>query len=381
MRSILRLIRLEAGFLKWTLLLIGVILTIFTAAFLSVVSVLIDVPVGMYEYLDHTIEDITSDVPVTTLAAAKALGGDNVYGGRKGLTYSTQITLGEKRFTVSSITWSPNGARTHQIGWALPESGLWTLGAWKSGLQANSRFPEKAGECCIDTRIASALGAKLGDELSFGGQKFTVTGFYSLSRTICHYVDEPGNGLFYLAVCDEEPMDLCCIDFNSSRDFRTWYDQMAKEGRDCSMPPVLSMRFGHIDLAVSFYTAIALLLAAIVFFVLWALFALFYRQRKLQICRLKMLGAKNATVAGLYCAIACLIVVLAVGAGLGFSFLFNTYYLSACAAFFETPFTSHFHPLIPVAVFFGFAAVVLLLYASLAKRIGNTRLAEEVRHE
>ncbi len=381
MKRILKLIFREAWFLKWTLLFIGVILTIFTAAFLSVVSVLYDVPMGMYEYLDNTIQDIASDVPVKSIAAAKPLGGDNVYAAREGLTYNTQITLGEKRFPITSITWSANGTRTKQVGWALPESGLWTLDAWKSGLNANSRYPEKAGECCVDTRIATALGAKLGDELSFGGQKFTVTGFYSLSLTICNYVDEPASGLFYLVVTDEEPMDFCCVDFNSSRDLRTWCAQKTREGIDCSVPPVLSMRFEHIDLAVSFYTAIALLLAIIVFFVLWALFALFYRQRKVQICRLKMLGAKNATVAGIYCAIACFIALFAVVAGLGFSFLFNTYYLSACAAFFETPFTSHFHPLIPIGVSLGFAAVVLLLYASLARRIGNTRLAEEVRHE
>ena len=140
----------------------------------------------------------------------------------------------------------------------------------------------------------------------------------------------------------------------------------------------------NIAIAQAFFFAVTFVLGILVLFILYSLIAIFYRQRKGQICRLKLLGATSHTVAAIYCSIAVLLVAVAVILGTLFSLAFNVYFIDLCGRLFKqfsASFVSRFRPTVPFSVLIALSAFTVLLFFRVNHKIRNAAIAQEVRHE
>lgn len=415
--KIFKLIWLEASFLRRTIILIGLILTAFVAALLSVLSVLLDVPEGMYTGLDEYLNHFTVSVKDIDPDYGEEMGGTPIYGHLNGITRYSVLT-GESGTSIKTHppkkeeSTDPEENTETLVGLTVSGYAVFEAVAeehfskYTSALSGNgSRFPSAPGEIAINATIARMIGVtKLGQTVTFSAdseyketkvdlegiepETYTVVGFVDNSAIGRMIVAHPNDYLipsayYYLITEYEHPMSTICFSFPDSRAQNTAYNQLTREGFEiASRNPARPME--NISLAQAFFSAISLVLGAMVLFILYSLIAIFYRQRKSQICRLKLLGAKGSTIAAVYCTIAIAINFIAVAVGTGFSMLFSIYFMDLCANLFSTfssNFVSHFRPIIPVSLFLALSAFTMVLFFVVNRKIKNTVIAQEVRHE
>ncbi len=412
----LKLTRLELQFLWRTIVLIGLILTAFVSALLSVISVLLDVPEGMHAGRDEYYKVFTVSVRDFDPADASSFGGTPRYAYIDGITrYSVMTgTNGAQMHTNPPKSEEPlnPGEETEALvgltftGLSVFEDQAEDLFSLYGGaLAKDSRFPSAPGEIAINTTVARMVGVtKLGQTITFSPdldyketkvdltkvkpESFTVVGF--INQNVIHSVNNKLYGgaplpacYYYVITQSDNPMSVTCLSFPGSRAQGDGYNRLARAGYEITSTSGGS-GLDNIALAQAFFAAVALVLGVMVVFVLYSLIAIFYRQRKAQICRLKLLGAKGGMVAGIYCSIAVAIVFLATAVGTAFSMLFNLYFMNLCAQLFRTfskNFVSHFRPIVPVSVFLSLSAFTLLLFFLFNRRVRNTVIAQEVRHE
>ena len=381
MKALLKLIRLEISFLRTSIITIGLILILFTGALLSVISVRIDVPNGMYEMLDrHTYIMYTiSDVP---LAEASAISDDVVYGAIEGITTGVTVQAGNGR-SVNIIPttiepWAPFSSNTRGI--ILQEN------ADFSTLQqdlVDGQFPTKAGEALISVWLKGQLKASVGDTLQFGDNSFVVTGVAE-----CNNYEKISEGVrlphvsYYLIMDGDTVLDEAFVDFANTREMRASFDKVSAEGKySVEMLPGYTGYFDNIDLIETFFMAMTYVLSIMIFFILYSLIATFYRQRQVQICRLKLLGASNGKIAFVYCIIAIGLVLIAITVGVGLSIVFNNYFMNLCTRLFDSSFTPHFYAAVPTILLVSMLAFVTLLYGVYQHKIKNRQVAQEVKRE
>ena len=167
MKHILRLIGLEAAFLKKTILLIGVILTAFVAALLSVVSVLMDVPDGMYKGLDDYLTYFMCSVGDVGTDFSTRAGGTPLYGEREGLTDHVVLTGSRASLATDPSDDGENAVHLVRTGLAADFSARETLFSPYDGtLDGESRWPEAPDEIALDADVALYIGASVGDEIT-----------------------------------------------------------------------------------------------------------------------------------------------------------------------------------------------------------------------
>lgn len=381
MKSILKLIGLEVNFMKATIILIGLILSVFTASLLSVVSVLLDVPDGMYNYLTENVSRLTLSVEIPSLAEAQALGGDRVYGTKEGLTSNTTIiSQSGVAYDVGQIPATAAASAGGLFrGYAINADDAYQFSVWDDAL-VSGEWPSASGQACISATIYNAIGANVNQTITIGDESYTVVGIYYVSRIEKNASNHtPPVAYYYVSVDENYPLDECFLDFDDSANLRQCYDRLKNGGYNPVLPPMVQLRFENIDLALSFFSAIAVVLAIVDLFILYSLMALFYRQRKQQICRMKMLGARNVVIAGIYCFVATVLVIFSTVLGSVLSIGFNRYYMQLCTLLFGTVFNATFRIALPLALFGVFIIFVLVLFAFFQRKIGNTRIAEEVR--
>lgn len=381
MKSILKLIGLEVNFMKGTIILIGLILSVFTASLLSVVSVLLDVPHGMYNYLNENVTRLALSIEVHSLEDARALGGDWVYGTKDGLTSNTTITSQSgKSYNVGQISDNLTSYTAGIFrGYAVSADDAEYFSAWDGAL-SRGEWASAPKQACISATLYNEIGANINQQITVGDETFTVVGIYYMSgieKRASNHV--PPVAHFYLSVDEQYSLDKCYLDFDDSLALRQCYDRLSMAGYKPVLPEMVRIRFENIDLALAFFSAIAVVLAIVDLFILYSLMALFYRQRKQQICRMKMLGARNVVIAGIYCFVAAVLVILSTVLGSVLSIAFNQYYMQLCTLLFGTVFKASFRIALPLTLFGVFIIFVLVLFAFFQRKVGNTRVAEEVR--
>ncbi|MCH5163589.1 MAG: ABC transporter permease [Clostridiales bacterium] len=380
MKSIIKLIKLEIGFLKSSIIAIGLILTLFTSALLSVISVCIDVPLGMYNVLDNN-EYVMYTMRDISLGEAASLGSDLVYGGIVGLTTDVTVTseTGDSIYYVASEILSTHPFTTEKRGIIM------RAGSDFSTLEQDlidGRFPTEVGEVLISIWCNENSNATIGSTLMVGEMSFTVTGIVDSSD---YELIKEGARLphvsFYLVMADNTVLDEAFFDFAGSQNMRKNAESLTEQGYSLEMFTSFTAFYNNIDLAETFFMAMSIVLGIMVFFILYSLMATFYRQRQVQICRLKLLGASNAKIAALYCLMAGLLVVLAVVIGSVLSIAFNLYFTNLCTSLFGGTFTSHFYLGIPALLFAAMIVFIVLLYLGYQHKIANAQIAQEVKHE
>ncbi len=387
MKRVFYLMRREIAFLGGTVALIGVILTIFCAAFLAVVAVYCDVPEGLYQHLATDIPQPEIAIPGISAKEAYAYGGNWVYATKTGLTtdviitgpagaYSIGVYEGERDPFAYSKT-----ATTRAFGLMPDQFGQ--VGRHWEPILAEGRIPSAPNEFICTTLFAKRLGAKAGDSVLFGERPVLLAGIVD-SNQVWDTEDAPGMPplcAFYVCVDPEEPMDFCYLHYENIRAQCERFGELGKMDVGAVISDPLLEGLKNVDLCEAFFGAIALVLGVMVLFILYSLIAIFYRQRRTQICRFRLLGASSGSVASVYCTIVLLLAVIATALGTAFSILFNHFFMGLCSELFEWTFAAHFYPAVPFALLFGICVFDLVLYGIYSFKINNTRIAEEIKHE
>ena len=415
MKRILRLIALEASFLKRTITLIGIILIAFVAALLSVISVLIDVPDGMYSGLDEYANIFVCSVDGVSTAFSADCGGTPLYGKKIGLTEYATLTGATASLNTNPppMSGKEDEKEESDSGFSLKRSGcavnlneaealfsLYNEALNKNVLlgSAEARWPSTAGEIVLSSDIALFLGLRVGETLTIGPDlthadpeepeapdlenlptyAFTVVGTYDPNKIVDTIKQLPLECVlpyadFYLALDPEMTVSSLTFSFPDTKTLHDTYRRLEASGYGVELSALAERQFNNIALAAAFFGAVSGVLGAMVLFILYSLIAIFYRQRKQQICRLKLLGATSGTVAWIYCSIAVLLVVISVAIGTAFSMLFNVYFMNLCAQLFDkfsSNFVSHFRPIIPFWLFLILTAYTLFHRKSQGEECG-----------
>ncbi len=419
MKRVFKLLSLEIWFLKKTIIFIGIILIAFVSALLSVISVLIDVPDGIYTGLDEFAGIFRLDV--TSPAQDLSLeGGMPAFAHINGITrYSTMTGPTGTISLTSHATAPPNDAKKDEDEKTEQEAGF-TFSAYAC-LEENVEqifapyceysekivAPKAQGEVFLNASLAKMVGAKAGDTVTFAPDPFFEDDVWGLdlanvrpmSFTVVGTADTsiigtynklhpfesvlPSGHVFFVAPPDAQ-FSIEYFTFHHSKDLHNAYLSLTRNGTTAKMDSTTTSLINNIGIAQAFFGAVVLVLGLMVIFMLYALISIFYRQRRGQICRLKLLGAPPGVIAGVYCSIAIFLVFLAVLLGSGFSMAFNVYFIDLCGQLFKrfsANFVSHFRPAVPASVLAALILFTLLLYLHFNRKVKNTAIAQEVRYE
>ncbi len=406
LRSVFKLIRLEVAFLWKTIVLIGLILITFISALLSVISVLLDVPEGMYAGLDEYLHHFT--LKVSDARPDLDIEGESVYGFINGITrYSilkgpggeqviSPPTAGGEEDELLEITYTFTGC-------AIRPSLLKEFEPYKK-LVGKGRLPNAPGEICINATVAKLVGASIGDtvtlrpdpqyaeEYDFTGREetsFTLVGTHDNSVISRYNAIHPRDYIvpsyyFYLMMPEETTYSTLTFLMPNSRTMHQTALSLIRGGREATMDGTSERQMENVALAQAFFGAIAAVIGFMVLFILYSLIAIFFRQRRAQILRMRLLGATSFLVAAVYCTVAIFLVFLGVVLGSAFSMAFNVYFMGLCGSLFKTfssNFISHFRPIIPFILLLVLAAFTLILFFVVNRKVRNARLSVEVRHE
>lgn len=393
-----------------SVLLIGTILIIFVAALLSVISVLLDVPEGMDAGLNELCDYfwISSDAP-----SDRVPEGTPVYGHIDGITRYAIMSF-EK-----SVIMTPHKEEVDEDDenveldtsvtvtcFALKPSHADMLELYNSCLlqkSQNSRFPTAPGEAVVNADIAKLAGAKLGDTLTLSPDPYYADKFdkdvapvtlkivgvtnsgnmYNVNTDLAYKKQLTAAYIYFISEEDTQ-YDYTYYSFDNVENLHVAYNRALDEGRKVDTAAYFKTQFEATSLAQAFFGAVAAVLGIMTIFILYSLIAIFFRQRKGQICRLKLLGARTVTIATVYCTIVIVLVAIAVILGSFLSTAFNLYFMGLCArlfARFSANFVSHFRPIVQLIVFVVLSGFAVLIFFMSNRKIGNATIAREVRHE
>lgn len=384
MRRVFYLLRREIGFLFGTVSMIGIILSIFCAAFLSVVSVWLDVPAGLYDRVTSK-DALAIAIPQVSIGKAAKYGGNWVYGTKAGLTTDVDLVFKNMIYTISPIegTQAPFVTTNATRGYAFcpddasrfRERFTLTEGEW----------PAVPDEIAISSNLAKLVGdAKAGDTVYAGERALKIAAVFDSAKA--QKLDSYAPGMppivsFYVCISEEEPLDFCYLDFDDAGVMNRTLRLLNVRKISAEATPTFKSYVTSINLCEAFFGAIAAVLGFMVLFILYSLIAIFYRQRLPHIRRLRLLGARSYLAAGIYCTVAIILGFFATAIGTGFSILFNRFFMGLCTNLFGWKFTSHFYTAIPFALFLGICIFDLILYGIYSLKIRNAYIAQEVKHE
>lgn len=384
MKKMFKLILLEASFLKKTLIVIFVILTAFSAAFLAVVSVLADTPQGMLSGLNASKRHFTDayggecfalSAKNKTVALAEELDAELCYGVVKGVTRDVSLVKGDKSFPTDIVTQLGDGE--HSMEYRVERHGYFVPTEYADKLP----FSAASSGVWLSDQVATELEAAADDTVSIGNKAYVVLGVYSEADVKRDY----GAGAvlpysrFYV-VDEASSFDTIYLAYGTAEKlYGVWQSFKAQTG--LKIHSVITDCYENISLVTSYYGALAFLLAALILFLMCVFFTLLYRLRKGHICRFKLLGATNATIAGIYLTIALVISIAAVVCAAALSVLLSKHLLNLCTSLFGVSYGYHFRVWIPCALLGVFVVLSAVMFALLQRRISKTPVAEEVRCE
>ncbi len=384
MRRVFYLLRREIGFLFGTVFMIGIILSIFCAAFLSVVSVWLDVPAGLYDRVSAR-STLAISVPQVSIGKAATYGGNWVYGTKAGLTTDVDLVFNGLIYAIPPIegTQTPFVATNTTRGYAFcPDEASRFIERFTL---TEGEWPAAPDEIAMSSDFARLVGgAKAGDTVFAGERALKVAAVFDSAKAQKLNKRDPGMPpivSFYVCISEEEPLDFCYLDFDDARVMNRTIRLLELRNIPNEASPTFSSYIDSINLCEAFFGAIAAVLGFMVLFILYSLIAIFYRQRLPHICRLRLLGARSYLAAGIYCTVAIILGFFATAIGTGFSILFNRFFMGLCTNLFGWKFTSHFYTAIPFALFLGICIFDLILYGIYSLKIRNAYIAQEVKHE
>ena len=166
---------------------------------------------------------------------------------------------------------------------------------------------------------------------------------------------------------------------NAKQNFETCRKLQAK-GFDAHVGWIYEDYYNDIIQVRAVFTAVDIVLAIVVLIALYSLVSVLFRQRKTQICRLKILGASDATVAGVYCGITIVLMLDVVLLATALGVAFNYFFMDLCTDMMGYAFFAHFNVYMPFVAFVVFGAIAFALWLVVNRHTKNN-LATEIRYE
>lgn len=388
MKSVLYLVKGEFKLLKKSAILTALILVVFIAAFFGVTSVSSDLMRNLCSYLDgaYQASGITYQSMYIIMDEPATFGGLSAYIGDGNLMYSTDSTYArgdlyaengnvfEAAHTIESdgysllYNFSGYAVYINDASSALFDSYEYDFyGSWL----------QNEYEICLSAYVANALEVSVGDAVTVAGQQFTLTGIYDTADN-----SDPAecyDNAYYISVGADTQLEGITIQFSSSEVMFSCYRSLLRTDADvyCNM----AYMYDNINEMQAVLAAVAILFAIVIIIAMYSLVSLIFKQRREHICRLKLLGATNKMVAGIYCGIISMIMFAVCLLGTAIGVAFNAYFMYICEYIFGFAFTPQFNFIIPVLTFAALIIICVLLWFTASRKFKQNDIAEAIRHE
>lgn len=394
MKKILYFLKIEGRLLKKSIIIIALILTVFLSAFIGVLSLRMDFVNGFYSLLDadftsylvetnsYEIDEMLSVSPNELYAYTEftLTNGDITYVNEDGQSLqATDLHENTNVYTNFGVVIILNNKTTSKLNSA---SDAIISGQWNNGVN----------QICIDKSIADALNLAVGDTFTIEHHELFTQRSYVISGIFDRQLfpsDHFFKYYFYITNDHEyEPYwPTILMFYYDVRSAHDCYNRFSKANMSTQVVGIgqvsswVTSYFSYITPIKLTLDSVALLFLAVMIVILYTLMTLFYRQRKPFICQLKLLGADNGTIFGIYLgiAVAIFIVVTVISSGLGL--LFNSYFMSLCETIFELSFRTTFSVFVPLISFAVLALITALLFAISGRRIRSDVIAQEIKAE
>ena len=375
MKKIWYLTKSELKRLKKSFILIAVIITIFLAALLGIVSVETDMMRNLCNHLDTLSDDFFVSVENATFA-------DFAIAGNLPITaldpYSDIVGADGTQFKYMQIFVDEYGLEHYYYcyGRTLYANEAMNSSLSKYDESLNGRWMENDYEICLSQYLFDSLNAHLGDVVTIDGRSFTVVGVFDWEDD--DLFNALGN-LYFATVGYDVVHERVTVEMDNSTHMFELVRYFQKHGFE-----VFDFRYqwmyNNITDVQAVLTAVVVVLCVVIVVTLYSLISMIFRQRKTHICRLKILGATNTDVATVYCGliIAILLCVVIVATALGIAF--NVYFMDLCQQLLEFTFTARFNVYSPFVAFGAFCCITCLLWLIVNCKT-KASLAEEIRYE
>lgn len=378
MRKILYLTKYELRQIKKSALLTAIVLSIFLAALFGVVSVQSDLMNNMCAHLDERYGSLSfsakgafSDV---TRFGEQLLVDDHW----AGLNIQPLVTRCGNVYDMA-YGWDDDGnflfgrrGTTVIVNQILYNTLAFCNDALIDGKWVSSPF-----EICLSEELAQEVDAKLGEQITIDGLQFTYVGVYN-EETIRESTDWAIYGKHIISVDGSIVVNLD-LTYSSSLEMFEVYRSLKREGVEVSLGWHYEGYYTDITQVRAVFTAVDVVLAIVIVIALYSLVSLLFRQRKTQICRLKILGASDRIVAFVYCGTVIILMFAVVLVATALGIAFNLYFMDLCEQLLQYTFLSHFNFFAPVISFGLFVAVTFALWTIVNAKTAS--LATEVRYE
>ena len=363
-----------------------VILTLFSTALLTVLSVMADTPRGVIlglnaskrRYLDsYGGESMALRAENAILSLAERNNADFCYGTLNGVTKNAILRYGDKEWQSDIVT---QLGQQQVLEYRVERHGYFVPREYALALSSVAEF--EGDGVLLSDEVADFLGAQAGSTVSIGERDYKVLALFVEEDVFHDYtIDDVTVPFAYYYVVDSA--DGLTFDefYLTYRDMETLYAVYDRASGEFALSNVLADCRENISVINTYYSYHAILLAALTLFLLYVLFTLFYRTRKSQICRFKLLGATDTTVAGIYLAISLALVTVTVIIASALSVPLSKIVLDLCTDLFGVSYGYHFRVWLPFAVYGTFAALSVVMFAFLRRKIARMSVAEEVRYE
>ena len=376
MKKIWYLTKSELKRLKKSFIIIAVILTIFLAALLGIVSVETDMMRNLCNHLDTLSDDFYVSVENATFA-------DFAIARDLPLTavdpYVDIVGADGTEFKYDQTFVDDEGLEHHYYSsgqfFYVNEAMKNSLSAYDERL--TGRWMENDYEICLSRYVYDKLNARLGDAVTIDGRSFTVVGVFNWEDND-DLINVFGN-TYFATVGDDVVHERVTVEVENSTHMFELVRHFKKRGFE-----IFDFRFQWMYVNImevqAALTAVVVMLGIVIIVTLYSLISMLFRQRKTHVCRLKILGATNGDVAAVYCGIiiALLLCVVLVATALGIAF--NYYFMDLCEQLLEFTFTVQFNVYAPFVAFGALCGVTYLLWL-LVNRKTKASLAEEIRYE
>ena len=375
MKKIWYLTKSEFKRLKKSFIIIAVILTIFLAALLGIVSVETDMMRNLCNHLDTrsddfyvSLENVTfADFAVARDALLSAYNYDRDIIGTDGTKFDyKQIIVddeGEHHYYCYGQMCYMNDAMRN------------SLSAYDDRL--TGRWMENDYEICLSRYVFDKLNAKLGDVVTIDGRSYTVVGVFDWEDN--EDLLNMWGKTYFATVGDDVAHERVIAEVeNSSRMFELvrYFKRRGFEIFDFQS----QWMYDNITEVQAALTAVVTVLCIVIVVTLYSLISMIFRQRKTHICRLKILGATNGDVIAVYCGIIVVLLLCVVIVATALGIAFNVYFMDLCEQLLEFKFTARFNVYAPFVAFGAFCGVTYLLWL-IVNRKTKSSLAEEIRYE
>lgn len=388
MKKLLKLIFIETSFLKKTLAVILIILTAFGAALLAVLSVLSDMPRGMIAGIDASKkyyfglyggECFALSAKEQTADLAAELGAEFCYGVADGITQNTELRKGNNIFLSDLVTIL--GENKDKLEYRVARHGYFVPADYADKLPFEGA--SAASGIWICNEIANSLAAQTGDVIYLGDSKATVLGVFDRNNVFGNYAADDvvvPAAWYYVIGAEDVLFDTLYFTYPTAKTVLDVYKTFG-ETAGLKISGILSEWMENIAVVQTYYSYLAILLGLLMLLLLYALFSTFYRARKTQMCRFKVLGATNTAVTAIYLTIALSVIVLSVLFASVLSVFLSKFLLDLCSRLFTVSYPYTFRAWLPLSLLGVCVVICIAIFILMQWRISRLPIAAEVRYE